>query len=383
MASKKRGQNEGTIAQRKDGRWEARVSVGYEGGKHIRKCLYGSTREEVAQKMVTALANVQRGTNMPNEKFTVEKFLQTWLEDTAKARLRQSTHARYSILIRLHITPHIGRLSLAKLTPTQVQRVWATLKTGGLAPRTIIQCRAILRTALNQAVRHGLATRNSAALSDAPKAATFNATFLTASQAETLLDAAREHKLDAIVTLALTSGMRVGEMLGLTWGDIDFENRFISIKRQQQRVGKDLIICDPKTERSARTLPLTNLAVDALKRHRERQVIEAREGLGHGRMITGRVFTNEKGAPLENATVLRQFQKLVEDAKLPRMRLHDLRHSCATLLLSKGIHPRVVMELLGHSTIAMTMNVYSHVVPEIARGAADAMDGTFKRPASG
>ena len=125
------------------------------------------------------------------------------------------------------------------------------------------------------------------------------------------------------------------------------------------------------------------MAVEALRSHKEQQSAEAREGLGNGRIMSGRVFTNEKGTPLENATALRQFQRLVKDAGMPQMRLYDLRHSCATLLLTKGIHPRVVMEMLGHSTIAMTMNVDSHVVPEIARAAADAMDQAFNRSAVG
>ena len=380
--AKKRGQNEGTISQRKDGRWEARITVGYKNGNQMRKCIYGKTREAVAQKLVTALADVQKGITLPDEKLALESFLKSWLDGTAKARLRLSTYARYKVLIEKHISPYIGRIAVGRLTPQQVQRLWDVLKGEGLAPRTIIQCRAILRCALNQAVRHGLASRNSAALSDAPKAPAFKPTFLTAHQAEALLKAVDGHHLQAMVTLALTSGMRMGEILGLTWSDIDLENRHICIRRQQQRVGKELILCDPKTERSARTLPLTTLAADSLKNHRECQLATIRERMDKGHIMSGRVFTNEKGAPLENSTALRQFQRLVKDAGLPAMRLHDLRHSCATLLLSKGIHPRVVMEILGHSTIAMTMNVYSHVVPEIARAAADAMDQTFAVAAS-
>ncbi len=379
MAAKKRGQNEGTITQRSDGRWMARLTVGYTDGKQVRKCIYGKTRDEVAKGMIAAQASVQKGIELPNEKISVEKFLSSWLEGTAKNRLRESTYCRYTVLIKNHISPHIGKVVLSRLTPQQVQHVWNVLQKEGLAPRTIIQCRAILRCALNQAVRHGMTARNSAALSDAPKAPQYKPTFLTAADAEKLLSKAKGHRLEAMIVLAITTGMRMGEILGLTWGDIDLDQKFISIKRQQQRVGNKLIMCDPKTERSARTLPLTQMAVEALRGHKERQAAEAREAMDNGRIMSGRVFTNEKGAPLENATALRQFQRLVNDAEMPKMRLHDLRHSCATLLLSKGVHPRVVMEILGHSTIAMTMNVYSHVVPEIARAAADAMDDTFKR----
>ena len=376
--AKKRANNEGTISQRKDGRWEARISVGYRNGKQVRKCIYGSTREEVNRKLVTSLAKVQEGQTLPDERITVEKFLDTWLEGTARARLRESTFARYKILIEKHVKPHIGKQPVARLTPVRVQRLWADLQKDQLSPRTIIQVRAILRVALNQAVQHGLAHRNAAALSDPPKMTQYNATFLDAKQAERLLASVKGHKLEALVTLALTTGMRIGEILGLTWGDLDLENKTLQVRQQQQRVGKELIVCSPKTKRSARSIPLTKVAVDALLVHRNAQTAQHRSGLDTGRVVSGRVFVNEKGAPLENGTVLRQFQRIVRDAGFPKMRLHDLRHSCATLLLSRGVHARVVMELLGHSTIAMTMNVYSHVVPEIARDAANAMQNVFE-----
>lgn len=372
-----RGHNEGTITERKDGRWEARVFLGYENGKPKRKCLYGKTRSEVAAKLARALSDLQNGQALPDERLSLAGFLEAWLEGTAKARLRFSTYTRYKGLIDKHVTPSLGRIPVGKLTPQQVQRYLTERQASGLAPRTVIQIRAILRTALNQAVRHSLTPRNAAALADPPKATTFKPTFLDAKQAEALLLAVRGHKLEALVTLALTAGMRIGEILGLTWADIDLDAKTLKVRQQQQRVGKTLYTCEPKTERSARSIALTQQAVDALRAHKQIQVDEFRAGIDVGRVMSGRVFTNEKGAPVENGTVLRQFQRLCKDADLPRMRLHDLRHSCATLLLTRGVHPRVVMEILGHSTIAMTMNVYSHVVPEIARDAADAMEAVF------
>lgn len=374
---KQRGHNEGSINQRSDGRWEARIHLGYEGGKRKIKSIYGKTRAEVSRKMVAAQAEVQSGRTLPDEKVTVEKFLATWLDGTAKSRVRPNTLARYAVLVRSHIVPHIGRVPIGRLTPSQVQSLWQTLERQGLAPRTIVQVRAVLRTALNQAVRHGLTNRNCAALTDAPKVADHKSTFLDSKQAETLLEAFNGHKLEAFVTLALTTGMRAGEILGLTWGDIDFESRTLTIRQQQQRIGSELVLTAPKTDRSARTIPLTQLAVDALALHRRRQIELLAAIDGSPMILSGRVFVNERGAPLENATALRQFQRRVSEVGLPRMRLHDLRHSCATLLLSRGVHPRVVMELLGHSTIAMTMNVYSHVVPQIARDAAHAMESVF------
>lgn len=382
MATRKRGNNEGTISLRSDGRWEARVSLGYKGGKQVRKCFYGKTRQEVASKLSTAIADFKRGAILPNEKLTTQTFLESWLEGTARLKLRESTFSRYRTLVQLHILPTLGTCPLTKLTPAAVQALWSHMLDKGLQPRTVIQARAVLRSALNDALRQSLVTRNAAALSTPPKLTPHKPIFLNAEQAEQMLRAFQGHPLEALVTLALTTGLRVGEMLGLTWGDIDFEAKELRVGRQQQRVGKQIIVSEPKTKRSARSVALSRQAVEALKRHRDRQIVLLQSGIEVNKVVTGRVFTNEKGGHLENGTVLRQFQKECARFGLPRMRLHDLRHSCATLLLSRGIHPRVVMELLGHSTIAMTMNVYSHVVPDLARGAADAMESIFdKRPA--
>ena len=352
------------------------MTLGYRGGKQRRKSIYGKTRQEVAQKLSKALIDKRQGSIVADERLTLAAFLDSWLYGTAKSRLRRSTFVRYETLLRLHVLPSLGRIPVNKLSPQDVQHLIKDLLAAGLAPRTVIQVRAILRTALNQAVRHSLAQKNSAALSDAPKVPAFKPAYLDAVQAERLLAACKGHSLEAFVTLALTSGLRVGELLGLSWGDIDFDNRTLTVKRQQLRVGKEVIVCEPKTERSARTIPLTQMAIDALLNLKEWQISEHRADL-EKRVLSGRVFTNENGALLQSGTVLRQFQRLVAQAGLPKMRLHDLRHSCATLLLAKAVHPRVVMEILGHSTIAMTMNVYSHVVPEIVRDAADAMDSVF------
>ena len=375
--SKKRANSEGTISQRPDGRWEARICFGYEAGKLKRKSFYGKTREEVSKQMVTALAELNAGRTLPDEKVTLENFLESWLEGTAKARVRTSTYRRYRTLIKNHINPHVGKIPVGKLSPQQAQRLWTTLQKADLSGRTIIQVRAVLRTALNQALRHGLTNRNSAALTDAPKPSQFEHVYLTADESKALLEAAKGHKLEALITLALTTGLRMGEILGLTWNEIDLEAKQLRVSQQQQRVGDELVLIEPKTSKSKRSIPLTQIAVDALKSHRQHQIDLHRVDSGRDRIVSGRVFVNERGAPLENSTALRQFYRLLDKSGLKRMRLHDLRHSCATLLVSMGVHPRLIMELLGHSTIAMTMNVYSHVSPEIARQTATAMESMF------
>lgn len=371
---KRRGQNEGSISLRKDGRWEARVTVGYKSGRQRRKCIYGKTRQEVSRKLSSLLTDIERGLPVTDDKQTVRAYLEHWLAFTAKSRIRERTFTRYGELLNRHVIPAVGSLALTKLTPQRLDQLWSQMADGGLSPRTVTQARAILRSALNTAMKHGLVPRNASALTSAPRVERHQATFLTEEQAVALLKSAHGHPLEGIVCLGLLCGMRMGEILGLTWADIDLDSKRLTIQRQQQRVGSEIALVDTKTGKSVRNIELPAQAVAALKRHRDRQSTNVRPAAGERWIVSGRVFTNETGGPLENGTALRQFHRLLEAAKLPKMRLHDLRHSCATILLARGAPARDVMELLGHSTIAMTMNVYGHAMPNAMRNAASIME---------
>lgn len=377
MATKRRGQNEGTISQRKDGRWEARITTGYRNGKQVRKCIYGKTRQEVADQLGEYLIKVRKGQSLPNERITVEAFLLEWLDTAAKSRLSLRTHLRYAELLKLHVIPTLGRTPVARLSANQVQ-VLITNLNKTLSARTVVQVRAVLRTALKHAIRYGLAYQNAASMADPPRVDKFTPVFLDEAQAKALLVAVNGTSLEALVTLALTTGLRMGEILGLSWQDVDLANDRLHVRRQQQVIGGKPMLTDTKTAKSDRYVDLPKIASEALERHRLRQILEEMPAAGGEWVGSGRVFCDTKGGPLLNWNVLRQFHRVCAQANLPKMRLHDLRHSCATILLANGVHPRIVMEILGHATIAMTMNVYGHAMPSVLKDAAGTMNNALK-----
>lgn len=381
--SKRRGKGEGAIYQREsDGKWCATVDLGFVNGKRRRKVIYGETRKEVADKLKALHRDQLSGQTIVTERQTVAQFLDRWLETVVNPHRRAKTASSYEQIVRLYLKPHLGRLQLEKLSPEHVQTMFnALLLTGGsdgqpLSARTVQYVRAVLRRALNQALKWGYVSRNVATLTDTPKVPRHEAIILSPAQSQQLLTAAAGHRLEALFTVALGLGLREGEVLGLRWIDIDFAQHSLRIAQTVQRVHRRLVIEAPKTDRSARLLPLPVFMERALARHAERQVAERRVA-GDDWDDQGLVFPSERGTPLDPRNLLRQFKELLVAADLPDMRFHDLRHSCATTLIAQGVHPRVVQEILGHSQISTTMNVYGHVLDATRRVAADAMDGIF------
>ena len=373
MASRKRGRGEGNIYRRRDGRWAARVSAGYRDWKRTRVWLYGQTRAEVAAKLMTALQAHRQGTLPLPARLTVAQYLTRWLEDCGRARLRPRTYASYAQVIRLHINPGLGRIALQRLTPAEVQHWLKERQRFGAGPRTCQYARAILRSALAQAVRWGYITRNVATLVDSPRVPRHEIQPLSPDQARTLLFQAREHRLGALVTVALSLGLRLGEALGLRWEAVDLETATLHVRVALQRVAWSWQLVEPKSERSRRSIALPDVAVSALREHRVRQ-LEERLAAGSRWQENGFVFTSRTGTPLEPRNVTREFHGLLADAGLPRFRFHDLRHTAATFLLAQGVDPRTIMETLGHSQISLTMNTYGHVLPSLQRDAARKMD---------
>lgn len=319
--------------------------------------------------------------------------------------------------------------TFAKLTPQHLQAWMATLETNGVSAGRRRYARVVLRTALNTAIRWRLITMNAATLIDAPRTTSREIRPLNPDEARALLDACREHPLDAFVTVALGCGLRLGEALGLQWGNVDLDAGTLQVRRAVQRFGGDAAarrpllaerkrlraalkatprtpeaaetrasltkelqtvraafkavktsvqITELKSARSRRTIALPAVAITALRSHRTRQ-LEARLTAGRHWQDRGFVLTSAVGTPLEPRNVTRQFKALLTAANLPDMRLHDLRHSCATLLLAQGVNPRVVMETLGHSQVSLTLNTYSHVLPALQRDAAARMNAVLER----
>jgi integrase len=293
---------------------------------------------------------------------TLAAFVSRWLKDVAQPKLRPATFERYEELLRLHVIPHLGHIRIGRLTPADVQAVLNGASQRGLKARTVSHIRAVIRTSLNQALRWGIVSRNVAALATPPRIVHVPVQVLTPDQALVLLEAVAGSPIETLVRVALSLGLRQGEALGLRWQDVDFAARQLHVRHALQRVAGELTLVEPKSRSSRRTLPLPEALVAALREHKDRQ-----PGLP-----AAYLFTTAGGQPLDGTNVTKTFQKLLRAAGLPRMRFHDLRHSCASLLLAQGVSPRQVMETLGHSQISLTMNTYSHILPN--RETADVMD---------
>lgn len=385
----RRGNGEGTIGQRLDGRWEARIDLS-SGGKRRRKSIYGRTRQEVQRRLTAALRARDQGVTVrTNERLTVGAYLDAWLRDTVRPSVRMATYVSYEGHVRGHLAPAIGSIPLVRLTPQDVRLLQARGLAAGLTPRTVQHIHATLRTALQQALRDDLVTRNVASLVKAPKIERHHTTVLDPDQARTLLAAARDDRLGALYVVAASMGLRQGEALALGWLDVDFDAGTISISRTLQRIPKALRdpedtgygthyrLVEPKTASSVRTVSMPKVAAAALREHRVRQLQERIAAGPAWQASDDLVFTTTIGTPLDSRNVTKAFQALLKRAGLPFMRFHDLRHSAATLMLAQGVQPRVVMEVLGHSQIAVTMNLYAHVIPALERDAADRMDAVL------
>jgi integrase len=369
----KRGQNEGSIYQRNDGRWVAVVSLGWRDGKRDRKYLYGATRREVAEKLKQTLHDQQQNLPIPSDRMTVAQFLDRWLADVVKPSRQPTTYHQYADHVRLYIKPAIGRKVLARLSPDDVQRMMRDRLDAGLSPRTVQDFRGTLRTALSRAVKWGLVARNVATLVDAPRIEHVERRMLTTGEVRRFLDAAKGDRLEALFTVAVALGLRQGECLGLKWDDVDLDGRTLTVRRSLARYDGKLHLKEPKTASSRRTIDLPEIAVAALRSHKVRQ-LEERLLAGGKWQEQGLIFPSRKGTPYDPSELREQFYKLLKRAELSHMRFHDLRHSCASLLLAQGVPARVIMEILGHTQIGTTMNLYSHVMPSLRREAADVMD---------
>lgn len=366
---KHRGHGEGTICLRKDGRWTAAMTL--ENGK--RKFFYGKTKREVMEKLTAAQRDLQQGIAPANDKLTLKQYMNEWLEGSAKSTLRPRSYDRYKEIVELHIVPAIGRETLSKLTPAKIEKFLNDRTKAGLKPRTVQNIHAVLRRALKQAERWGMIVRNPASLVSAPKAERANAKPFTVEEAQSFLRGVKGDRLEALYSVALALGLRQGEALGLSWEDVGLDAGTLHVNRNLQRIGGKLVLTEPKTQKSRRTLPLPLALVKALIQHYERQQ-QDRLLAGEEWVETGLIFSTSTGKPLQANNVLKAFKRALKRAGLEDRRFHDMRHSCATLLLAQGVPMRVVMDLLGHTKIQTTADIYSHVTPALQREALAEMD---------
>lgn len=349
-------------------------------GKRRQKRVTARTKREVELQVAELIHKAETGFTDAG-KVTVREFFDHWLE-SVRPTLRPATVRRYRDLARLHIVGIVGNLKLGKLLAADVQRLYANRLAAGLSPTSVRHIHGLLHRALSDAVRWGLLTRNVTEAVDPPRRSTPEARTWNASEVATVLTVAASDELEALWRLALMTGMRRGELLGLRWTDVDLDAGSLSIRRTLSRgESSRLESGEPKTASGRRRIALPASVVESLRRHRLRQV-EYRLAVGPAYEDRELVFTNDTGGPLHPNTLAHRFRTLIAASNVPVIRFHDLRHTCATLLLGQGVHPKVVQERLGHADIAMTMNLYSHVTADMQRNAADMLDAAITLAAS-
>jgi integrase len=336
------------ITKRKDGLFMARYTVHTSDGPK-RKTIYDRKYREVERKLAEAMGDAARGIVYDDENLTVSDYLDRWLSDSVHGTVRESTFSRDKYLVTNHIKPSIGRIKLKNVTAVHLQRLYRDRLDAGLSGSTVQKMHHVLHKALSQAVRWDLVPRNPADNVKAPTASTKEMHPLSADEAKRLLDTASEagDRLETLYVLAVHTGMRRGELLGLKWDDVDLDNATVRVRRTLTRKGTGYVLGEPKTKKSRRTVRLTQRAVEALRSHRRRQLEEKLRATAYE--DSGLVFAGERGN-LINPSNLRQrsFVPLLERAGLQQITFHDLRHTCASLLFQKNIHPKFVQELLEH-----------------------------------
>ena len=369
----RRGPGEGSVVKRKDGRWSAIVSLGYEGGKRRRRTIYGRSAKEVREELTKTLRDNQMGLPVRTGGQTLATYLASWLENR-KPSIRPRTYEFYDSMVRLHIIPELGKVRLERLAPEHIQPFLNRKLKSGLSAMTVKHIRAVLGIALKQATKWNLAARNAAALTDGPKIEKEPVKPLSADEARKLLDTLAGNPLEAFFSVSLAVGLRRGEALGLRWTDVDLDTGILHVNQSLQRVERKLQLLPLKTKSSRRPIPLPALVVAALRRQRARQA-EYRLAAGPEwkGAVDNLVFTTKRGTAIEPRNADRTFRAALKAAGLARTKLHNLRHTAASLLLPH-VHPKVVQEMLGHSRIGTTLDIYSHVTTSLMNEAADKMD---------
>jgi integrase len=380
----RRHNREGSVYERKDrpGTWAAAVTVGYVDGKRKRRVVYGKSAEEVQAKKLRMLSSLADGRPATDSSVRLDVYLDGWLRDVVQPNVEATTHAGYAWQVRKHIAPLLGHHRLAELQPSHV-RAWLLAKSRETSNRgrpysdnSLRLMHAALRAALASAVSDQLVTRNVAALAKRPRPTgpRFKGDALGQDEAVALLEAARHDRLSAMWRLAVSTGMRKGELIALRWDDVDLASGQVHVQRSIARItGQGLVEKAPKNPGSDRTFNVGPRTVSALRSHKAAQAVE-RLAAGSLWSDSGRVFTTARGTTIDPRSVNRLLDALYATAGVRRTRVHDLRHTTATLLFVEGEDSKVVGELLGHSEDRTTREIYAHVIEAQRHRAADRLD---------
>ena len=382
-SAKRRGHGEGSVFQRADGRWAGTLELGRESGTRNRKTVYGTSKKDVTAKMRVARREHEQGRDLKAKRETVGSFIERWLSEVVVGHLAPKTIDQYQRLCRGHVIPTLGTIPLDKLSTADVSRLLRLKRDSGLAPKTVNHIRSILRAALNVAISWGLIVRNPVTATKPIPGESRPISPLSTEEMKRFLGAIIGDRDEPLYRLTVTLGLRIGETLGLRWVDVDMAGQeswsggrpCLRIEWTLQRVPNDdgtssLSLKRPKTAKSRRVLPIPAPLIPLLRDHRDRQTKErvAHTDVWHD---TGLVFTTAMGTGIEPRNALRSFHAVCQRAGLERRRLHDLRHTAVTALLAQGVSMRVISELLGHSQMATTADLYGHILSETLADATD------------
>jgi integrase len=359
MAKRKHGiRGAGSVYLRKDGRYGAEIKL---DGK--KRTFYGKTEKEAYEKMQQAVYEQKQGTLVTGPQQTVKQYLEYWLENVHKPSVRLITYFKRQGIVKNHLVPTLGHIKLRNLKPEHIEVLYAKMLKEEYQPSTIELVHRVLSNALNHAVRRGLLARNVCAVVSKPRVPEQDRNILTIEQARKLMEVAKGHRLEALLLVAVITGLRGGELGALKWQDINFDGRYLLVRHTVHRLPKVGFVEDePKTKSSRRKIALPQLVLDALKQHKINQDT-MKQKAGSKWKNLDLVFPNTVGNYQEVNYRNKMFLRFLKEAELPPMRFHDLRHSAATILLSQGVNAKIVQEILGHSNIKTTLGVYGHVLP--------------------
>ena len=378
MAEKKRRRKgEGGVYQRPNGTWAAIVDLGTdEAGKRHRCYVYGKTSTEAAKKLRNLTREIEQGIvpTRREDKTSIATFLEHWLADAITLKVRSQTLIDYRAIVRIHINPRIGTKSLDKLTPRDIQALYGNLHREKIGDRTRQKVHVVLHQAMSYAMKMQLIHSNPIEHIDPPRYVPRKMSPLKLDQLLALIDASTDYWMKAAIAVSGFLGLRQSELLALRWKDIDFQVHSISISRGTEKfIAGDRLkrrISDTKNRSSNRRIAIPQNVLKHLKNHFETSNFKGADDLA---------FSNENGKLVSHSWLKWRFRPILEQANVPVIRWHDLRHTAATIMLSLGTHPKVVMEILGHSKITTTMDLYSHSLPHMQTDTMDKLDNAIQQ----
>ena len=369
---RRRERGTGSIYKRGDA-YVAQIQDGYkENGKPKYRQVRCKTQAEAVKELNKLNALVTAGKPIPDRKgHTVASWLDAWLEDHIKPNREPKTHDFYKLMVEKRIKPYLGRMELQRVSPTDVTRLFKSIEKDGATPNTIQAVRRTLRAAYGVAMKYGHASDNPVGRTFAPRVRREPKVYFDAAQVQALLEALKDSPVENLVKFTLATGMRVGEATGITWKGVDLDRKSVLVSGQLQRVGKALVLKPLKTEKSVRTMPLVGHSLAAVEAERSRL---EREQFDNPLDL---VFLNPWGRPFDQKYVNERLHEALKSAGLPRTGMHSLRHSAATFMLMAGLNLHQASRYLGHSQIALTSNLYGHVLDGAMRDAAEKLQSAY------